>query len=786
MKTIYLVLPLTFFFSTLLLRAQPGKNPSLKQSLRGQVFDADAGTPLPGATILVLGLSPITGTQTDDNGYFKIDNIPVGRYTVKVSYLGYGEQLIPNVQINSGKQTEITPRLKEQIVQGEEVVIEQSRNKTEVINDIATVSVRGFSPEETRRFAGSLNDPSRMASSFAGVVGNPAGSNDIIVRGNSPRGMLWRMEGLEIPNPNHFSDEGSSGGPINIINPNVLGYSGFYTGAFPANFGNASSGVFDLKLRNGNKEKNEYVFQAGVIGVEAGAEGPFKQGSQATYLVNYRYSTLAMMNQTGLKISGDDEPVFQDAAFKVRLPTKKAGIFSLYGIGGHSTVYSPFFDKNKTKREEFNGSNSMWASGINHLLFLSNKTTLESNIGSSGTSKIFRFKANFHSPEEPLTQVSKMNNKYHNLRASTTLSHKWNAKHKIDAGVTVSRLGFNIRTMEYDFDNRQTFDAYNEKGHAWLVQPYANWQYRPNDRLTINTGAHLMHFGLNKQTRVEPRLGVAYQASDRHVLTYGAGLHSRIEPISTYFSQEPDGSMYNRNLKSGRAMHQVLGHQVVLNEKATFKTELYFQQLSQVPIGVDSMNFYSTLNEVDQWSTQKLVNDGLGRNFGIDMTYERQFSGNYYVTVTQSLYRSMFKNPGFNWKPTRYDGRFVTNVLMGKEFRLRSSESKERTLVLNGRLFYSGAFRYTPVDEVKSREVGRTVFNHADYMGRQGSNIARIDFAIGLRTNKAKTTQTLKLDIYNVLNQQAILGEYFNPYNDKVEVPFILGILPNLMYRIEF
>ncbi len=784
MKTTSLWIALSLFFASLLLQAQTATK--LKQSLRGQIFDADAGVPLPGASVVVLGTSPLVGAQTDENGYFKIDNLPVGRYVVKVSYIGYSEQILPNVQVNSGKQTELNTRLKEHVVQGTEVVVEQSRNKTEVINDIATVSVKGFSPEETRRYAGSLNDPSRMASSFAGVVGNPSGSNDIIVRGNSPRGMLWRMEGLEIPNPNHFSDEGSSGGPINIINPNVLGHSGFYTGAFPANFGNASSGVFDLKLRNGNKEKSEYVFQAGVIGIEAGAEGPFKPGSQATYLVNYRYSTLAMMNKTGLKISGDDEPVFQDGSFKVRLPTKKAGIFSVYGIGGYSTVYSPFFDTKKVKREEFNGSNTMWATGINHLLFLSTKTTLESNIGSSGTGRNFKFKSNSHSAEDPLTLTGKMNNQYQNLRFNTALSHKWNAKHKMDVGVTYSILQFNIRTTEYDFDNRQTFEAYRQKGTTGLFQPFANWQFRPNDRLTINTGAHLMHFGLVGQTRVEPRLGVAYQANPRHIFTYGAGLHSRIEPVSTYFARENKGEMQNKNLKTGRAFHQVAGHQVVLNEKSTLKTEIYFQQLNEVPIGVDSMNYYSTLNEIDAWNTTRLVNKGLGRNYGMDVTYERMFSDNYYVTVTQSVYRSEFKNPDFNWKPTRYDGRYVTNVLLGKEFALRSGSSKERTLVLNGRLFYSGAFNYTPVDEQQSREANRTVFNEREYMGKKGSNITRIDFAIGLRTNRAKTTQTLKLDIYNVLNQTAVLGEYYNSYSNKIEVPFILGILPNLMYRIEF
>ncbi len=201
-----------------------------------------------------------------------------------------------------------------------------------------TVSGPYFSVEETKRYAGSFNDPARMAASYAGVTGTPDGNNDIIIRGNSPRGMLWRLEGIEVPNPNHFANEGASGGPISILNSNMLDNSDFLTGAFPADYGNAYSGVFDINLREGNNRKTEYSLMAGILGTDCSAEGPFKKGGQSSYLINYRYSTIAMLDAIGVKIIDDGIPRFQDLSFNLVFPTKHAGKFKIFGVGGLSDI----------------------------------------------------------------------------------------------------------------------------------------------------------------------------------------------------------------------------------------------------------------------------------------------------------------------------------------------------------------------------------------------------------------------------------------------------------------
>jgi len=258
------------------------------QTIRGTVIDKSSQSPLIGASIILMNSDPLIGTITDIDGKFRLENIPVGRQGITISYLGYNTIALPGLNLTSGKELVLTIELEENITSLSKVVITAEQRKDIAINEMATVSARSFTVEETERYAGSLGDPSRMVSNFAGVSMTNDSRNDIIIRGNSPSGLLWRLDGIEIPNPNHFGAFGTTGGPVSMLNNNLLTNSDFITSAFPAEYGNAMSGVFDLKMRHGNNEKREYVGQIGFNGFELGAEGPFKKGSRASYLANYR------------------------------------------------------------------------------------------------------------------------------------------------------------------------------------------------------------------------------------------------------------------------------------------------------------------------------------------------------------------------------------------------------------------------------------------------------------------------------------------------------------------
>ena len=383
MRTQLLIFTLSIIFYQL-------KAQQLTQTVRGNIIDKGTETPLPGANIVIENSNPFLGASSDINGNFKIISVPVGRQTIKITYLGYKERIVSNIELASGKELVLNIALEENIIQGKEIEIVGKIEKQKALNDMATVSARTFSVEETQKYAAAINDPARMASAYAGVVTADDGNNNIIIRGNNPNGLLWRMEGVDIPNPNHFSSPNSSGGGISILSSQLLTNSDFMTGAFPAEYGNALSGVFDLKLRKGNNEKKEYTLQAGFLGMDLAAEGPIGKPGGGSYLVNYRYSTLSILDKIGVPI-GSAATNFQDLSFNLSLPTNKAGNFTLFGFGGLSSQFSAA-EKDSSKWEydyqkyssDFNANTA--AVGLTHFIAFNENTYIKSTLNASANS----------------------------------------------------------------------------------------------------------------------------------------------------------------------------------------------------------------------------------------------------------------------------------------------------------------------------------------------------------------------------------------------------------------
>jgi hypothetical protein len=257
-----------------------------KQQLRGTVMDMVLQQPLAGATVSISSLN--YSTITGEDGLFRFKDMPIGSYRITVTYAGFKEAVVENIAVNSGKETVLNIALEALVKTENEVLVKANSKKNKPLNEMSAVSARAFTVEETQKYAAAVNDPLRMATAFPGVLAGNDGANSIIIRGNSPTGLLWKMEGMDIPNPNHFSQAGNSGGGISILSAQVLSNSDFATSAFAAEYGNALSGVFDLKLRRGNNEKNEYTLQAGILGLDAAMEGPFSKKHKASYLVDYR------------------------------------------------------------------------------------------------------------------------------------------------------------------------------------------------------------------------------------------------------------------------------------------------------------------------------------------------------------------------------------------------------------------------------------------------------------------------------------------------------------------
>jgi len=779
-------------FILLLLLSSTGFSQNFSQTVRGSLVDKDSHAPLWGASVVVANSSPLIGVLTDSSGNFKLANVPVGRHTLKITFIGYEDIVLPELLVSTGKETVLNLEMKEKVSSMKTVTINAEKIKDKAINTMATVSARSFNIEETGRYAACINDPSRMAQSYAGVSSNGDESNEIIIRGNSPRGLLWRLEGIEIPNPNHFSNgQGDSGGGVCMLSNSLLSNSDFFTGAFPAEYGNALSGVFDINLRKGNSEKHEYTFQLGVLGMEAAAEGPFTKTGKASYLVSYRYSTLDFLYKIGLNVAGNIVPKYQDAQFNISLPTAKAGKFNLWGIGGTSnTANTPVSDSSKwekyTDKLSYNDFQKMGVMGISHTLpFADNKTYLKTVFAFSGERNLST--EDTLNNDYDLRPLSRDTFDYYVSRISVLLNHKFSGKNVLRTGLIYGNYNYSVSVKELDQNTGNFATFLNSKGNTGLAEYYLQWQHRSSEDFTINSGVHTMYFLLNNNYSIEPRLGFRWQFNKSMAVNGGLGLHSRIESIANYMAEKIDlnGNITKPNKKTDftRAFHAVLGYDFTIREDLRLKAESYYQYLFNVPVQ-DTASTFSALNAVGGFTNMTLVNKGLGCNYGIDMTLEKFFTRSYYFLVTTSLYESKYKASDGVWRNTFFDGNYIFNALGGKEF--KTGRMKNNIISLNSRIIWKGGNRLTPIDLQQSIAANSPVYNENAAFTVRGPDYFRIDFQISYRKNKPKYSWLIALDFENITNRLNVYNEYYDTETRQIEKNYNLGILPILNCKVEF
>jgi hypothetical protein len=760
------------------------------QTIRGTIVDQDAKTPLSGVTIQLIGSAGALGAISDDDGKFRIDNVPVGRVTLKIFYVGYQDRSLTHLLLTSGKEMILRIDLQESVAGLKETVVTGRKNKKQVLNEMALISSRAFTVEETKRYAGSIDDPARLVSAFAGVNIHAEGNNDIIVRGNSSKGILWRLEGMEIPNPNHFANEGSTGGPINALNSNMLGNSDFLTGAFSPEYGNAISGVFDMKLRSGNNEKREYTATASVLGMDVAVEGPFSKNYNGSYLFNYRYSTLDLMSSTGIVDFGG-VPRYQDLTFKLNLPLGSKQKITAYGLGGLSAIDQEVLSEVPEENERpllVSGMNAgLGIAGVSHAYQFNSRIYLKTNLQVSKT--LSRGYASISNEQHQLYEVANDNFIMNSVKASSTINIKMDSKNKLKAGFIVDRKSYHLSSEYWSSITNQLEGTIGDDGKAYHMQTFATWKHRINEDVTLVGGLHHLYFFLNESNSLEPRLAVKWNTSNRHSFNAGFGLHSKLEAMSIYLGQEQlnDGTYVQNNTDLGlmKAAHFVAGYQYAVSTNTTLKSDLFYQHLYDVPIENVSGSQFSLLNQAAGFTTHKLVNDGVGRNYGIELTLERNLDKGFYYLTTLSIYQSLFTPFDGIERQTRFAGNHVFNLLGGKEFKV-GVPSKNKTLFVNIKTAWIGGGWYTPIDLEASIVKGDEVRHWDQPYSVASDDIIKIDLSIGVRRNRSKYFSEWKIDIQNISNNQAVVNEYYVHEKKAIVNGYQLGLFPVISYKWQF
>jgi hypothetical protein len=766
------------------------------QKIRGVILDKQSQSYIVGATILIVNETNNLGARSDEKGAFVIENVKPGRYEIKISYLGYKELVVPNVIVTSGKETILDISLEENIKNLKGATIKSS-NKNKTINELASISARTFSMEEVNRYAGGRSDPARLASNFAGVSSPDDSRNDIVIRGNSPNGVLWRIEGMNVPNPNHFATIGTTGGPVSALNTNMLKSSDFFTSAFPAEYGNANAGVFDLGFRKGNSEKREHTIQFGMLtGMEAMTEGPIKKGNGSSYVIAYRYSFTGVAQALGIPIGTTATPFYQDLSFKLTSGTSKLGRFTLFVLGGKSKIDFLHTKIDTTDLFADPSADSYFTSdigvvGLKHFIKLSEKSYINTIIGATYSASNFTLDTINKVNNEAIRSIeNKTNRIYYNL--NTSYNSKLNARLFFKAGIQadVMNLNLNYRYRRFVPNWKQIWD-YND--FTTLIQGYAHIKYNFSEKLTLNVGLHTQLLTLNKSYSIEPRAGLKYALNDKSTFSIGYGLHSQMQSMDVYFYRDlqPDGTYNedNRNLDFTRSHHFVLGYDYLPAKDWRIKTEVYYQYIFNVPVTLTPSSF-SMLNNGSSFNPTNqgnLTNKGTGTNYGLELTIEKFFSKGYYGLLTGSLYESNYKGSDNIEHNTAFNGRYVANLLVGKEFKL--GKQKRNTFFTDLKMTSAGGRYFTPVDLVASQLANEQVVKgDAFAFSEQNPNFFRLDFKAGFTYNskKRKLSHSFFFDVQNITNHKNVFAQRYNTVTNSINTAYQIGLFPNFVYKVQF
>jgi len=756
------------------------------QTIKGTVIDRSIKTPLAGATVVLVG-SQTKATITDGSGNFRLERIPVGRRSILISFIGYKPVTLTNLSVESGKELVLTVEMDDQLTMGKEIILQSKPNKSMALNELAMVSARMFSVEETRRFAAGINDPSRIAASFAGVMANGDG-NSLIIRGNAPNGLLWRMEGVDIPNPNHFSRVGTSGGGISILSAQLLANSDFITGAFPAEYGNALSGVFDIRLRAGNKEKREHTISINTIGIDAATEGYFKKGYGGSYLVNYRYGFLTLMQKLGFNI-GDAPTTFQDLSFNIHLPTKKIGNFSLFGFGGLSQQKSIASNDSITwttdpsKRYGSLDLSNTGAVGITHNIFL-NKKTLLKTVYSINTYNYRQEDNRLDKYNGPLIISRKNQFREHDAVLSIVATHKFNKHHLLKMGIFTTGKVFDLHQREAVGNVLK--DKVKSEGSTRLTNFFTEWKCDPVNRLSFHTGLHIQYFSLNHKSSLEPRIGLRYQAGKYQSISIGFGLHSQIQPLGDYFARVKVGNdtlQPNIDLGFSRSRHYVLGYSIQLAPNWNLKTEIYYQSLFNIPVTAGRATSFSLINLDDDYAIDALNNNGKGKNYGLEFTLQRWWSDQFYLLSTLSLYQSTYQASDKIWRDTRYNSNTAWTFLMGKEWNMKSK--KPSTLGVDIKMVHTGGLRVTPINLAQSITQRRTVLDNNRIYGEKLPSFFRIDLQAEWKFELMRRTKSFILGVQNLTDRKNPESQYYDVAQGKIRYSYLFRLIPVIGFKVD-
>ena len=740
-KLTFILLAFVFLFESI--------NAQSRGNLSGKVTDAKTGEPLIGATIIFEGTT--IGASSNANGSYLIENIPTGTYNLKASYIGYQVLIKYNIVIRSEGNVDINFQLEEDLSELGEVVV--TPNPFQKLNT-TPLSIQRLSQEEIASYPGGNNDIARVVQTLPGVGGSIGGfRNDVIIRGGAPNENVYYLDGIEIPNINHFATQGSAGGPVSLLNVSFFEGVTLSASAFGAEYDNVLSGVLQFDQRTGNNRSLTNNIRISSSEAAYTVEGPLFKGSSkesnTTFIASVRRSYLQLLfDAIGLPILPD----YWDYQYKFNHSVDQYNDIYITGIGSID-------DFQVNELDEFDAEQKAIQDQV---------PIIEQRTNTIGLGWTRRFKDKSGVLRTTLS-TNVLNNRFQQFEDnvnqtgllfendSRELETRFRTKLNRFIGDWTTSYGLVLINADY---SNETSDIINNRNfnsglNFFRYGVFAQASSKiANNRLGVSFGIRadgnsFTNSGNEMYRTISPRAAVSYSLNQKETWTLNAsiGRYYKILPYTTLGFQDLNGAFINRDGEYIRSDHLVTGIEYLINEKSRVSLEGFFKYYSNYPVSIDDQ--VSVANKgggFEVLGSEPIVSNGEGRTYGAELLFQQKFNGKFYAIAALTLYHSEFTNANERFIPAVWDNGVLVSLLGGYKF--------GKNWELSGRWRYLGSTPFAPVNEQATLDNYPAVIRDFSRLGEVRLDpFSQVDIRIDKKWSFSSFSFDLFLDIQNVLAQ---------------------------------
>lgn len=733
----------------------------------GFVIDAITRQPLIGANVIIVGTN--FGAAANINGKYSIKNIPAEMYQLKASVIGYNARVKTDVMVQPGKQTQVDFELTPQAIEIENVVVTADYFGKNILEP---TSARNFSYEELRRSPGGFEDVIRALSVLPGVAQADAGRNDLIVRGGAPSENLYLVDGIEVPNINHFGTQGATGGPLSYINLDFVKETSFSTGGFPVLYGDKLSSVLKINLRNGRTDRlgGKATISASQFGLNA--EGPLF-GDRSSFLFSVRRSYLDFI----FKSAGFSfVPEYYDVLTKADFKTDNANSFSFLFVSAFDNVN--FFNDDQDKRYDnsrilgseqiqyFTGFSyqRLFSNGFMNLSIGRNYIDYDTQQSDSLLNPIFKNK----SKEEE-----------NNLRLDVVL--KFSSVVEMNLGATAKLIEFDadilFPTFVTSFGDSLPITSLNKSENFFKGASYLNFNFLLLKRITTNFGVRVDYFNaIKNKFYFSPRFSGSYMLTSLTTLNFSTGIYYQAPSYIWLIADKK-----NRELKNVKVSQYVFGFDHQINEDALLKVEGFFKDYSAYPTSIlrpylvlanTGAGFSGSDENFSSFGLEPLVSMGFGKSRGVELSVQKKLSNTpYYGILSLTYSKTDFNSLDGIERDGTYDQNWIFNISGGYKIdKYWEASTKFR--------FASGR-PYTPFQSDGTQLV-------SDYNSRRLKSAHSLDIRVDKRWFFSGWTLITYIDVQNIYNRKNPSGIRWDRREQRMDESASIGILPSIGISAEF